>query len=199
MLQSSSGIAPRWRAKPSADSRQGATVDLKQLTAVIAVTETGSVTRAAELLHTVQPALTRQIKMLEAELGTELFQRTRQGMRPTPAGLTFVEYARRALAELDRARAEIEPDPGELHGTVTIGLLASTADLLADALVSTTREQHPQLLLRITAGYAGDVMNWLETGTVDVGLLYQTSPTIAVELRPLIDGTLWAVAPSPPA
>ena len=56
-------------------------MDIKQLTALIAVAYTGSVTRAAEMLRIVQPAVTRQIQLLEQELGSELFARSRQGMR----------------------------------------------------------------------------------------------------------------------
>jgi LysR family nitrogen assimilation transcriptional regulator len=84
-------------------------VDVKHLRALATVVETGSVTRASELLHLVQPAVTRQIRSLEHELGVALFERTRQGMRPTPAGLSLAERARRVITELDRARAEIAP------------------------------------------------------------------------------------------
>ncbi|WP_305016700.1 LysR family transcriptional regulator [Amycolatopsis sp. WAC 01375] len=58
-------------------------MDFKQLKALVTVAEVGSVTRAAELLHLVQPAVTRQIRTLEQELGVPLFERTRHGMRPT--------------------------------------------------------------------------------------------------------------------
>jgi DNA-binding transcriptional LysR family regulator len=70
-----------------------------------------------------QPAVTRHIRSLERELGVPLFERTRQGMRPTAAGLSLAERARRALTELDRARAELAPVPvpdgalAELSGT----------------------------------------------------------------------------------
>src|SRR5580692_7106761 len=100
-------------------------MDLKQLKALVTVVETGSVTRAAELLHLVQPAVTRQVRSLEHELGVPLFERTRHGMRPTAAGLTFADRARRALNELDRARAEIAPAPGVVAGLVAVGLLES--------------------------------------------------------------------------
>src|SRR5258707_13210425 len=98
-------------------------MDIKQLKALVTVVEVGSVTRAAELLHLVQPAVTRQIHALEHELGVPLFERTRQGMRPTEAGTTLAERARRALTELDRARSELSPVPGTVTGLVSIGLL----------------------------------------------------------------------------
>ena len=109
---------------------------MKQLKALVTVVEVGSVTRAAELLHLVQPAVTRQIRALEQEFGVPLFERTRQGMRPTAAGISLADRARRALTELDRARAELAPSPGAVTGIVSVGLLESTADLLAEPLVS---------------------------------------------------------------
>ena len=120
---------------------------MKQLKALVTVVETGSVTRAGELLHLVQPAVTRQIRSLERELGVALFERTRHGMRPTAAGLSLAERARRALTELDRARAELAPVPG-VAGLVTVGLLESTAELLAEPLVTAVRREHPGIELR---------------------------------------------------
>ncbi|CAM5531253.1 HTH-type transcriptional regulator HdfR [Streptomyces antimycoticus] len=111
-------------------------LDVRQLKALVTVAEVGSVTRAAELLHLVQPAVTRQIRTLEEELGVPLFERTRQGMRPTEAGAIMADRARRALNELERARAEVQPTPGVVTGIVTVGLLESTTDLLAEPLVS---------------------------------------------------------------
>ena len=61
-------------------------MEVKQLKALVTVVEVGSVTKAAELLRIVQPAVTRQIRTLEHELGMPLFERTRHGMRPTAAG-----------------------------------------------------------------------------------------------------------------
>ncbi|WP_143677338.1 LysR family transcriptional regulator, partial [Streptomyces scabiei] len=71
-------------------------MDVKQLKAIVTVAEVGSVTRAAALLHLVQPAVTRQIRTLEQELGVDLFERTGTGMRPTEAGSIMVDRARRA-------------------------------------------------------------------------------------------------------
>ncbi|MFI0858581.1 LysR family transcriptional regulator, partial [Streptomyces sp. NPDC021098] len=80
--ESLSEIAIRDATMRAADGEEGkAPMDVKQLKALITVAEVGSVTRAAELLHLVQPAVTRQIRTLEEELGVPLFQRTRQGMR----------------------------------------------------------------------------------------------------------------------
>lgn len=168
---------------------------MRQLQALLAVADTGSVTRAAELLHVVQPAVTRQIHNLEAELGTVLFERSRAGMRTTEIGVQVIERARRALSELDRAREEARSSGAGLYGTVTVGLLASTAALLAVPVVSAVTERHPGVRLRVVTGYGGHLSRWLEAGDVDVAVTYNQPPAVALEVRPLLDEDLWAVAP----
>jgi DNA-binding transcriptional LysR family regulator len=170
-------------------------VDVKQLTALVAVADAGSVTRAAELLHLVQPAVTRQIHTLEQELGVPLFERSRAGMELTESGRLMLERARRVLSELERARAEIRPNPGVLQGIVAVGLLASTAELLAEQLVTTVLQEHPAVRLRIVSGYAGHVRQWLDAGDIDLGLLYNVKSASTLNVRPLLAEKLWAVAP----
>ncbi|MGN7201331.1 LysR family transcriptional regulator [Arthrobacter sp. SAFR-044] len=168
---------------------------MRQLQALLAVADTGSVTRAAELLHVVQPAVTRQIHNLEAELGAVLFDRSRAGMRATDIGVQVIERARRALSELDRAREEARSSGAGLYGIVTVGLLASTAALLAVPVVSAVTERHPGVRLRIVTGYGGHLSRWLEAGDVDVALTYNQPPAAALDVRTLLDEDLWAVAP----
>jgi LysR family transcriptional regulator, nitrogen assimilation regulatory protein len=170
-------------------------MDVKQLKALVTVVETGSVTRAAELLHLVQPAVTRQVRALEHELGVPLFERTRHGMRPTRAGLSLADRARRALTELDRARAELAPPPGAVTGMVAVGLLESTAELLAGPLVSAIRRDHPAIELRVLTAYSGHLQQWLDDGDLDVSLLYNLTSTPSVNARPLLREKLWVVAP----
>ncbi|MCD9879737.1 LysR family transcriptional regulator [Streptomyces guryensis] len=170
-------------------------MDIKQLKAIVTVAEVGSVTRAAELLHLVQPAVTRQIRTLEQELGVDLFERTGQGMRPTEAGAIMVDRARRALNELERARAEVQPAPGEVTGIVTVGLLESTSDLLAEPLVTTLAHDHPGVELRLMTAYSGHLQQWLDDGDLDLTLLYNLDSTPSLNAHPLVRERLWAVAP----
>jgi DNA-binding transcriptional LysR family regulator len=170
-------------------------VDVKQLKALVTVAEVGSVTRAAELLHLVQPAVTRQIRSLEHELGIALFERTRQGMQPTDAGATLVERARRALNELERARAEIQPTSGVVTGIVTVGLLESASDLLAEPLVSALARDHPGIELRLLTAYSGHLQQWLDDGDLDLTLLYNLASTPSLNAEPLVRERLWVVAP----
>jgi DNA-binding transcriptional LysR family regulator len=171
-------------------------MDLKQLTALVTIAETGSVTRAAELLHLVQPAVTRHIRALERELGVVLFERSRHGMRLTPAGDLLLTRARRVLSELERARAELRPDPGSLHGIVTVGLLESMTDLVAEPLVSQVATAHPGIGLRLTTGYSGHLQQWLDEGVLDLTLVYNLRSRPGLNVRPIAREPLWVVGPA---
>ncbi|WP_246271913.1 LysR family transcriptional regulator [Amycolatopsis acididurans] len=173
----------------------GSAMDLKQLKALVTVAEVGSVTRAAELLHLVQPAVTRQIRALEDELGVALFERTRTGMRATEAGTSLAERARRALTELERARAELAPAPGVVTGIVTLGLLESSADLLAEPLVARLARDYPEIELRLQTAYSGYLQRWLDEGDLDLSLLYNLTSSPSLNVTPLVRERLWIAAP----
>jgi DNA-binding transcriptional LysR family regulator len=168
-------------------------LDFKQLRTFLAIVETGNVTRAAQLLNIVQPAVSRQLRLLEEDVGGVLFDRARRGMQLTTAGKTLAEYARRALNELDRARAEINPQQVGVGGIVTIGLLPSTSDLLAGPLVSRITSQYPGIKIRIAVGYAGTLQTWLESGEVDVALLYEPTNAASLLMQPLLEESMCVV------
>lgn len=170
-------------------------MDFKQLRAFLTVADTGNVTRAAELLNLVQPAVSRQLRLLEEDIGTELFERERHGMALTEAGKSLLVYARRAMLELDRARAEIGGAVDGIGGLVTVGLLPSTCDLISSPLVSAVTAAYPGIHMRIAMGYAGTLQQWLETGEVDVALLYGVERASNVQTTPLLEEPLWVVGP----
>lgn len=171
-------------------------MDLKQLRAFLTVAETGNVTRAADMLHLVQPAVSRQIRMLEEDIGAPLFERERHGMVLTESGQALVGYARRVLLELDRARAEIAgAAAGGVGGLVTLGLLPSTVDLLSSALVAAVAAAYPGIRLRIAVGYAGTLLQWLQSGEVDAALLYGAERSPDIQSKPLVKEALWAIGP----
>jgi LysR family transcriptional regulator, nitrogen assimilation regulatory protein len=170
-------------------------LDLKQLRAFLTVADTGNVTRASELLNLVQPAVSRQLRLLEEDLGVGLFQRERHGMVLTEAGKALSVYARRAMLELDRARMEISGSGQGVAGLVTVGLLPSTSDLISSPLVEGVASRYPGIRMRIAMGYAGDLQGWLETGEIDVALLYGVEREPQLRTRPLLEEPLWVVGP----
>jgi LysR family transcriptional regulator, nitrogen assimilation regulatory protein len=170
-------------------------VDFKHLRAFLTVADTGNVTRAAEVLHQVQPAVSRQIMLLEQDIGAALFERERHGMVLTEAGRTLVDYARRAMLELDRARAEIGGAATGIGGLVTLGLLPSTIDILSGPLVSGLAATHPGIRIRVAMGYAGTLLQWLQSGEIDAALLYGAERSAGVQTRPLVEEPLWVIGP----
>lgn len=170
-------------------------MELRQLTALVTVADVGSVTRAARLLGVVQPAVTRQVRALEEEIGVALFDRTRHGMVPTAAGEVLIDRARRALNELDRARAELRADPARVAGIVTVGVLESVADAIVEPLVSAVAEHHPGIELRILTAYSGHLREWLDSGDLDLSLLYDLADSPSLAVTPLLRERLSAVGP----
>jgi LysR family transcriptional regulator, nitrogen assimilation regulatory protein len=168
-------------------------MDLKQLRALLTVSETRSVTRAAAVLHLVQPAVSRQLRLLEEELGTPLFTRERNGMELTEAGKLLADHARRALRELDQARTEIQSAAVAVSGVVNLGLLPSTCDLIAGPIAEAVKNKYPGVRLRVMNGYAGHLQQWLLAGDLDVALLYDREPTPQLGIEPLLDESLYIV------
>ena len=171
-------------------------MDTRQIRAFLATVDTGSVTRAAELLHVVQPAISRQIKLLEDDVGTRLFERSRSGMALTEAGKVLVEYARRALRELDKARMEIHPTSAPVAGVVHLGLLPSSCELLAAELVQALAARYPNLQVSLSVGYTDHLAAWLESGELDMALLYDAEHLRHLTLEPLLKEQLCLAAPA---
>jgi len=168
-------------------------MDIRQLSAFLAVAESGSATRAAEMLHIVQPAVSRNIRLLEEEIGQPLFNRQRHGMTLTNAGVILADHARRAIRELDEARARLVPGAGAVTGTVAVGFLPSTCDVLATGFIQRLATLHPDVSVRLSVGYAGYVQHWLESGEVDIALLYDMRPVPGLLLAPLLEEQLYLV------
>jgi LysR family nitrogen assimilation transcriptional regulator len=169
-------------------------VDLKQLRALLTIADTGSVTRAAEVLQIVQPAVSRQLRLLEEDIGAELFVRGRNRMELTEAGRTLVEYARRAMHHLDRARAEISPSAGEVTGIVTFGVVPSMVQLVVSPLMSRVAERYPGIKLRFSSGNYADLLQpWVEAGEVELAILSDHKASPAIQVEPLVEELLWVV------
>lgn len=130
--------------------QNGAVMDLAQLKTLIHVAELGSLSKASERLNVVQPALSRQIRLLERELGASLFERHGRGMAITDTGRRVLEHAERIMEELEGVRTAAAPNPQALTGFVSIGTPPTVAEILTVPLARRVREAHPGLTIRFS-------------------------------------------------
>ena len=150
------------------------------------VAELGSLSRAAELLRLSQPAVSRQIATLEAELGRPLLRRHGHGVALTEAGHLLLERAQAALRQLEQAAAEIRGGGAGLAGTVTLALPPAAGTVLAPPLLQRVRAEHPSLSLKILGGFSGHIHEWLVRGQVDLACVHDPLPQRGFVVTPLV-------------
>ena len=173
-------------------------MDLKQLEYFVRVAELGSFTRASIALDIAQPALSRQVRLLEVELRQNLLVRNGRGAAPTEAGKLLLEHARGILHQVERAREELGRVRGALAGRVAIGLPPSLARVLTVPLTRAFRQQMPDAQLSISEGLSVTMQEWLVNGRLDIAVLYNAQPATGIEATPLVDEDLMLVQPRPP-
>lgn len=174
-------------------------MDLRQLEYFVRVAELGSFTRASLALDIAQPALSRQVRLLEVELRQTLLLRNGRGAIPTEAGRRLLEHARGILHQVARAREELGRTRGALAGRVALGLPPTLARVLAVPLMRAFRERLPEAQLSISEGLSTTMQEWLGHGRLDIALLYDAPHAEGIDLSPLVDEALLLVQARSPA
>jgi LysR family transcriptional regulator, transcription activator of glutamate synthase operon len=153
-------------------------IELRQLIYTEAVARHRHFTRAAEELHVAQSALSHQIRRLEAELGTELFERTSRRVVPTEAGEAVAARARRVLAEVDGVRGELDELRGLVRGRVAIGALLPAGGIEVTTVLARFKHAFPGIEVGLREGTAADMLELIEADELDVAfsLLYGEPP-----------------------
>jgi LysR family transcriptional regulator, nitrogen assimilation regulatory protein len=170
-------------------------MDLKQLEYFRHVAELGSFTRAASFLSVVQPALSRQVRQLEVELGQNLFDRNGRGVVLTDAGTRLLEHTRGILMQVGRARQELEDQRNGDSGHVVLGLPPSLGRSVTVPLVKAFGRLLPNASLATVEGLSAYMLEWLIIGRVDCALVYNAPASPSVDLQPLLDDQLFLIAP----
>lgn len=143
-------------------------LDERQLRAFLAVAETGSLGRAAALVHLTQPSLSRMIQGMEQRLGHRLFDRQSKGMVLTAAGETLMPHARLLAFEMQATRDQLDALRGLRRGVVRIGAVAAVMRTLVTQAVGALLEAHPDLSVQMVEGTDGDLLNALLDRKVDL-------------------------------
>lgn len=169
-------------------------MDLRSIRYFVQIADLGSITRAAQHLGVAQPALSRHLRSLEEELGTELLVRLPRGVRLTGAGRQFVDHCRRIIRELGRAQDELRAATDIPQGRVVLGLSPTIAPLVLPGVFERVKRQCPQISLKVVEGFSIHLYDALLAGRVDVGLLTSPAPSRALRLTPLISEPIVVLA-----
>jgi DNA-binding transcriptional LysR family regulator len=156
-------------------------MDLRQLEILQAIAETGSFTACGRKLHVSQSAISRQILLLEEELGEPLFLRVGRQVRMTPAAESLVQLGQRVFLDVRETVGAITDRTRELRGTLRLSGGMTVCLYVFPPLLKRLRRVHPQLDVRLTVATAGRSVQEIRGGRVDAGLL-----TLPVEESDLV-------------
>ena len=170
-------------------------MELRSIQYFVQVADEGCITRTADKIGIAQPALTRHIKQLEAELGTQLLTRLPRGVRLTTSGRDFLDHARAITLEVSRASEHVRAKAQAPQGKVVMGTSPTLAPLLLPGCVARARQQCPTVTLKVVEGFSPQLLDALLTGRLDLALMTNPPRTTALTLTPLCSEPLVVLSP----
>ncbi len=171
-------------------------MNFKQLEYFVHVAELGSFSKAAVVLDIAQPALSRQVRSLEMHLRETLLLRNGRGVVLTEAGQRLYEHGVNILQALAQAQADMGAQRDEPLGRVSIGLPPSVGRQLTLPLIEGFRRRCPKAKLAIVEGLSSHISEWITSGRIDAGLLYNPEAQTALEITPVMEESLCLVSPA---
>lgn len=170
-------------------------MDTRRLYSFVKIVDAGSITRAADILHIAQPALSQQLSALEAQFKQQLLIRSKRGVAPTEAGRALYRHAQLILRQLDLAHAAVDVSGRAPAGSVSVGLAPySMGAALALPLLRSVRERYPDILLHINENFGGVISEAIMTGRMDMAFIYGAGPLRGVQFEPLRTEDLFLIA-----
>jgi LysR family transcriptional regulator, cyn operon transcriptional activator len=160
-------------------------MELRHLRYFLAVAENCHFRNAAEELLVSQPTLSQQIKDMEAELGSALFERVGRRVRLTQAGETYREYARRALNVLEEGQAVLHEYNELLRGSLTVGVVQTVNAYLTPPVVAKFVSDIPSVFLSVEELPADEIADGVLAGTLDLGISFEPSVGREFDVQPL--------------
>ena len=165
-------------------------MELRHLRYFLAVADKLSFTRAADHLRVTQPTLSHQVKALEEEIGSVLFDRVGRRVYLTRSGETLRKYAQHALNAINSATTAISELEGLTHGTLTIGVFESFSGSLLPPLLAEFSRLYPGVHVTVRQLPAGQLEEQLDKGDLDLGIAYSPPATDNIVAEKLFDEPL---------
>ncbi|WP_076070886.1 LysR family transcriptional regulator [Sphingomonas montana] len=170
-------------------------MDLRELRSFVTIVHAGSFSRAAEELHIAQPALSRQIAKLEAELGVALLVRHGRGAALTKAGARLLDRAELMLQNAAETIDHVRDENSAERGYLAIGLTPAIGQMIGPQLIARFRALWPNALLHVREGLSTSLQAWLLDGSVQVAIAYNQPLLEAFEVQPLFTEPMMLVGP----
>ena len=170
-------------------------MELRELRNFMRVARAGSVSRAAEELRLAQPALSRQIKKLEHELGVSLFARHGRGVRLSSAGSLLLERAEAIALLVHQTGEEIREDRSPEGGRITLGVPPAAGRLLIPPFAERFQKEWPQTTLHMREGVASSLQEWLLDKRIDIAVLHNPPHLEALNISPLLTERMCVIGP----
>lgn len=168
-------------------------MDIHQLKTLIHVAELGSVSKAADRLHIAQPALSRQIRQMEKELGVYLFERHGRGMVITDVGKEVLEHASKIMEEMESIRTLTSVGNSSYRGSIALGCTPTVAEIVTVPLVRKIAKAHPNLGFRLSSAFSGYLVDRLQRGELDLAVSYDLEPLHSLRIMPVMMENLMLV------
>jgi DNA-binding transcriptional LysR family regulator len=176
-------------------------LDLVRLQTLAAVVESGSFSAAARALHITQPAVSRQIALLERHVHARLLVRDRGGVRPTPAGELLLGHVAAVVDRLSLAEAQVRALQGVASGTVALGSFFSALVQLSAEVATVVGEHHPELHIRDDLVDRDTAYRKIGRGELDLAIVFDHDFAPApvpetVRVHPLFDDPVRIMLPA---
>ena len=164
-------------------------MELRHLQYFLAIAEVGSLSKASTVLGVAQPALSRAVRLLEADIAAQLFYRHGRGIRLTEEGAQFQATVGPLVRDLLQARDELRDTARVVGGSVSFGMPPSMSAAIGSRLVQVFLERYPQVKLQIVEAFSGHVNEWLVSGRIDMAIINSArrSPTIRMDPLATVD------------
>ncbi|KAB0495282.1 transcriptional regulator CynR [Pseudomonas vancouverensis] len=163
---------------------------LRHLRYLLAVADHGGFTRAAEALYVSQPTLSQQIRQLEESLGVVLFDRTSRTVKPTDAGLAYIECARRVLVELEAGKRALHDVKDLSRGSLRLAMTPTFMAYLVGPLVRDYTALYPNIHLQIFELSMEDIEAGLADDSLDIAIAFDGVRHADIESIPVFTETL---------
>lgn len=167
-------------------------MDIRVLNYFLMVAREENITKAAQLLHIAQPSLSRQLMQLEEELGVKLLHRSNRSVFLTNEGILFRRRAQDMVNLAERAKNELKQTE-DIAGEIAIGCAESQSIWELSEIIKDFLQLHPLVKFEMRSGNNNDIKNWLQQGTIDLGLLLEPVDVVRYDYVRMANKDEWGI------